>query len=519
MVKISNTWIQGFVSQEGVANYLGLKYASIPARFRTATLLEVDRLGDFVDASAYGPCCPQPENKNQESRRHLFAGTVSWPPVSMSEFECLNLNIYTPSESLLDPSGCPVVVWIHGGGWIFGAGGPEYDGNYLIKHSVNKGKPCVLVTINYRLGRYGFLASGELQAEAESNAENYYPNQGLHDQQLALQWVQRYVHHFGGNPSKVTIAGQSAGGFSALTHLITDIPLCRAGWIMSSPLDPFISVTQAQQTFDRLVTGTGLRLSSSNSEKLTKLRNLTELEMDELVRGKMLIRPVWDPIWFAYQEEQKPVEWTSDFPEWLQGLTIGWAADEVITFQTLWASWSVQELLATVNVMIPDQEMERDVIQIYGIAGPPEKALSGFVEFASDCLYTRMPQALSQAQFPISIYRFEQIDDFNGSVYRGSAYHCLDNAYLFRLPAIAGTDAPEARRLTTDAVSDRFLAFVYGTQAWEPFKTGQKIMYFNGANSGLVESKAFEKLSQLVSTEERETILIDAAERMLEHMR
>lgn len=125
-VTINNTRINGFVSQQGVANFLGLPYASIPERFRTSKIVKLDELGQHVDARAYGPRCPQPENLNQSRRKHFFAGTTPWPPLTTSEFDCLNLNIYSPPDSIGEVGNLPVVVWIHGGGWVFGAGGPEY---------------------------------------------------------------------------------------------------------------------------------------------------------------------------------------------------------------------------------------------------------------------------------------------------------------------------------------------------------------------------------------------------------
>jgi hypothetical protein len=130
-----------------------------------------------------------------------------------------------------------------------------------------------------------------------------------------------------------------------------------------------------------------------------------------------------------------------------------------------------------------------------------------------------MPQALSQAPCPTSVYRFEQPDDFEGSFYSGSAYHCLDNAYLFRLPAVAGDQAPAARRATADFLSDRFLDFVYGKQPWEPISTGGKIMAVHGTSSGLVYPEKFRRLSQLLSSEARAAVFAGSFARMLDYMK
>ena len=118
--------------------------------------------------------------------------------------DCLTLNIWTPRA---DPTAnLPVMVWIHGGAFIFGSGsGESYDGSSLASQDV------VLVTINYRLGLFGFYAHPALAQESE---EGIVGNQGLHDQIAALQWVQDNIANFGGDPANVTIFGESAGSMS-----------------------------------------------------------------------------------------------------------------------------------------------------------------------------------------------------------------------------------------------------------------------------------------------------------------
>ncbi len=116
--------------------------------------------------------------------------------------DCLNLNVTTQSTT----GRRPVMVWIHGGGFFAGFGGEErHDGAVLASKGV------VVVTINYRLGALGFLAHSALTRESPRRASGNY---GLLDQVAALQWVQRNIANFGGDPSRVTIFGESAGGMS-----------------------------------------------------------------------------------------------------------------------------------------------------------------------------------------------------------------------------------------------------------------------------------------------------------------
>src|SRR5262245_4486057 len=137
------------------------------------------------DASEFAPSCPQQR------------GTGFDPPGALSE-DCLYLNVYTPEFGGRHGTGRPVMVWIHGGGLAIDAA-RNYDPSQLAAEGT------VVVTINYRLGALGFLSHPALASRPGGSSGNY----GLMDQQAALRWVQRNIGGFGGDPDKVTIAGQS----------------------------------------------------------------------------------------------------------------------------------------------------------------------------------------------------------------------------------------------------------------------------------------------------------------------
>ena len=128
-----------------------------------------------------------------------------------SQEDCLYLNVHTPDPR---PEDAPVMVWLHGGAFLFGEGLQTDEGTAGDLLAATHG--VVVVSLNYRLGPYGFLAHPALTAERGASG-----NYGLMDQRLALEWVRDNIAAFGGDPDDVTIFGESAGGLSVCAHLIS----------------------------------------------------------------------------------------------------------------------------------------------------------------------------------------------------------------------------------------------------------------------------------------------------------
>ncbi len=174
-------------SVDGIGSFKGIAYAAPPiGALRWSAPAPVVPWSAPRDATAYGPDCMQnPLPGVQPGSR------------PMSE-DCLTLNVWTPKPAM--GAKLPVMVWIHGGGFVGGSGTlAETDGALLARRDV------VIVSFNYRLGRFGFFAHPALGQGG---------NWGLMDQIAALKWVQRNIASFGGDPAKVTIFGESAGGES-----------------------------------------------------------------------------------------------------------------------------------------------------------------------------------------------------------------------------------------------------------------------------------------------------------------
>ena len=150
------------------------------------------------------------------------------PVPESSEWECLNLNITAPAAILGRSHRVPVLFFLHGGGLAGGSqsiqisGREIYDPTNLVRTSVARGEPLIVVTANYRVGPLGFLASAELMADNAGgmgvSPKSGRGNYGLHDQRRALEWCAGFISGFGGDPSNVTLHGSSAGGVSGHYH-------------------------------------------------------------------------------------------------------------------------------------------------------------------------------------------------------------------------------------------------------------------------------------------------------------
>ncbi|KAF1353940.1 Alpha/Beta hydrolase protein [Delphinella strobiligena] len=193
--------------------------------------------------------------------------------VTVEGEDCLTLNVQRPSTAT-SSSKLPVVVWIFGGGFEFGST-QIYNGDSLVTTSISLGSPVIYVAINYRVSGFGFLAGKEVQADGSTNL-------GLRDQRLALEWIAENIEAFGGDPTKVTIWGESAGSISVFDQTIINggdnthhgQALFRGAIMNSGSIVPALEVSdqKAQDIYDAVVTSAGC---SSASDTLACLRTVT----------------------------------------------------------------------------------------------------------------------------------------------------------------------------------------------------------------------------------------------------
>lgn len=208
VIDIDTGQIQGhFVEGPSARVYKGIPFAAPPVGDLRWKPPQPAASWDGVrECTEFGSVAPQTSQPFMES----YPG---WAMGAEQNEDCLYLNVWTPEGASDAP--LPVMVWIHGGGYTIGSGSQGlYDGRYLVQQGV------ILVTTNYRLGALGFLAHEALNDESENGTSGNY---GILDQIAALEWVQRNIAAFGGDPDRVTIFGESAGGGSVWSLLVSPL--------------------------------------------------------------------------------------------------------------------------------------------------------------------------------------------------------------------------------------------------------------------------------------------------------
>jgi para-nitrobenzyl esterase len=263
-VKIEGGLVQG-TTEDGLTVYRGIPFAAPP-------------VGDLRWRA------PQPAAKWEGVRQAAkfgpkpIQGSRNGP--EMSE-DCLYLNVWTPASSTNDH--VPVLVWIYGGGFAGGATSePNYSGEKLAKKGV------LLVSIAYRVGQLGFLAHPELSAESTNHVSGNY---GLLDMIAGLQWVQRNVAAFGGDPHQVTIFGESAGGIAV--SMLAASPLAKGffqGAISQSggSFGPPRSTTFPGENLKRLPDAERAGEAYAKSAGVTSITELRRMAPDKLPAGRGL---------------------------------------------------------------------------------------------------------------------------------------------------------------------------------------------------------------------------------------
>lgn len=244
VVKTDRGKVRGTMSADGqVRTFLGIPFAAPPVgALRWKPPQPAAKWHGVRPATTFGSHCMQP---------HLYADMIFRDPGEGED--CLTLNVWTPAKK--NTANLPVMVWIHGGGLAAGGSSePRQDGENLARKGV------VVVSMNYRLGIFGFFALPGLSSESPDHAAGNY---GLMDQTAALQWVRRNIKKFGGDAANVTIFGESAGSQSVSLQMASPLSqglfvhaIGESGGAFPRPARRYRSLAESEEHCERFAQST-----------------------------------------------------------------------------------------------------------------------------------------------------------------------------------------------------------------------------------------------------------------------
>lgn len=356
--------VQGLqYASDGVRVFAGISYAKPPVdglRWRPPRPLP--KSDGSINATTFGPACPQVDGSG-----HVIG-----------QEDCLTLNIFAPHRTGDSSPLLPVLVWFHGGSYVSGTAnvhlrhtwGPLYNGRSLAAQG------SVVVTVQYRLGAFGFLGSSELSKRDSSGSSGNY---GMQDQRLALRWVQQHIAAFGGDRGRVLIFGQSAGAGSVNWHLVAKASrgLFHAAVMQSGACAPWASQTwkQTEASFKATLNAVNCRsvecLLRMDSNKLADATQdfswsptVDGIEMDDLPCNKMLQGELAKvPIVVGFNRDESTPDGKrkmteADFDNVLDQLVPRHAQEEVKAgYRAQYSEWfwAAQHLKADIDVACPSR--------------------------------------------------------------------------------------------------------------------------------------------------------------------
>jgi carboxylesterase type B len=318
----------GLITPDNVVQFRAVPYATIPARFKQS-ILNTD-LGGETDFFKHGYACPQTFPDNAAAGGPC-PGDL---PIPVSdEFKCLILQINVPLAHLKSTSSSkiPVLVYIHGGGFVLGRIDEQHNTALMVEQSIIDAQPIVSVSIQYRLGALGYLHTPE-----PGNA-----NLAMNDQRNALLWIQKFIEGFGGNRENVTLFGESGGSISICNQMLFAPPaegrLFRRVILMAGLLGPMTApgtAEDAERVYEMFLKKLGIEERGDAG-----LKALNEVDVQRLVavtaeftNSGLMFKTVQNEAWFGEKGGYVPWDRIPELIgkcEWVDEIMLGTTSFEV----------------------------------------------------------------------------------------------------------------------------------------------------------------------------------------------
>lgn len=464
--------VRGREAAPGIAAALGIPYAAAP--FGAFRFLAPRRAGSWDgvrDAGSYGPISPQSA---------ALPGAPAWAP---GDVDVLTANVWTPGGP---GDGLPVLVWIHGGAYTFGSSAqPDFDGTALARLGL------VVVTVNHRLGFEGF---GHVPGGMHPD------NRGLLDQAAALTWVRDNIAAFGGDPDKVTVAGQSSGAASAAALAV--MPAARGLFrraILHSVASPFYQPIFARETARLIAASAGV---TAEAKSLLAAAPETLVAAGDRVAASYREDPGsgwrhYDPVLYApvVDGEILPVDPLSGIADADVELLVCSTADE---YWLLHAVGSAKDVATEDGLagFVKDYGLPGDMVDGYRALMPSADARDVYLAIYGDQLFGEYSARLAGKAKRAYLSRFERRRE------GVRPWHCADVPFAFgtvgdpALEFLVGGPPDDADRELSARMSRAWVAFAAdGDPGWPPVEAdgGPVRLWHSGSGPDLgVEAPARE---------------------------
>ncbi|KAJ5950076.1 hypothetical protein N7454_001660 [Penicillium verhagenii] len=476
-----------------LALFRGIPYASVNKRWTHSTITHT--LESPFDATNFGPRCVQ------NTGHVLVTGGTTDPTPGDDEFKCLNLNICVPKDSLPGPDGnssngslLPVLVWIHGGAFAYGANSvSRYRPHVISKLAKESGHPYVLVQIQYRLGHFGFAVSKDLASEDPEFLGNY----GFLDQRNALEWVQAHIAGFGGDPSNVTVFGVSAGSYSCAYHILGGDPLFDRAFLMSG--SGMALGASSLEDFDKPWQNVCKAFNFQDEEPAVRVQKMRDLSVADVLKTyKGSASPYGDG-------KILPTKWNREMVHpstRCKSIVMGDTNNEALIMDKLIENIPPKAFQERVYSSFPE-ELASDILSSFGFRKDEtdfEKYRSAMHHFLSVAFF-QFPNVLLAESFSkvgkAYYYHFEVPSPYEGPTF-GCSYHgfCALTLHLTEIDIY-----PEAHQNVAKDMARALAAFTWGKEPWEEYKE-KRFMRFGPSQTGMMVEKDDEtrdyKYSQLM---------------------
>jgi para-nitrobenzyl esterase len=413
IVEISSGKIQGYFNR-GVIKFKGIPYAEPPiGNLRFKTPVPVEPWNDIRDTTKYSPVCPQPPSALEE---------MAADPFPQDEKDSLTLNVWTQK---LDDKKRPVMFFIHGGAFRTGSG-RALDGSRIVLRG-----DVVVVSINYRLGPFGFLYMPDIPDTT--------PNVGLLDMVAGLKWVRENITQFGGNPEDITIFGESAGAFAVTCLLAMPAAkglfkraIIQSGYVTKFSSHPSSGLTTYKSLMERL----GIKEGDIDSLRMLRYEEIIS-KLDSFEANQQVALSFTPTIDNETLPENPYEAIKNGFAKDID-IFIGTNLDETKMWK-LWApegdEMTEKRLLKRVNSIMrlinQDEPKSKELIEVYGTSrkspGDILDAIETDRQFRISSI--RIAEAQSQHNKNTFMYLFSWKTPWKGGKY--GAMHALELSFVF----------------------------------------------------------------------------------------